>query len=125
MTDPTKILVIDDEADTRQAIAGALAAQGYEVVEAENGRVGVNAFHIHRPSLVITDILMPEMDGFEVIRELRDREPKVLIIAISHIGALQNMLFLETAKIMGAAAVMAKPITATDLVVAVNALLTA
>lgn len=67
-----KILVVDDSALSRRAfLAKPLRAAGYEVIEAVNGREGLAAWTAHRPQLVITDLLMPEMDGFAFIAALQ------------------------------------------------------
>lgn len=66
------VLVIDDEADIRQALRVILTRAGYTVIEAANGREGLRLFHVNRPSLTVLDVAMPEMDGWEVLERLRD-----------------------------------------------------
>jgi DNA-binding response OmpR family regulator len=67
-----KILVIEDEADLRSNIARLLKAEGYEVLTAENGALGVDAAVRHQPDLIVCDIAMPEMDGFGALFSLRE-----------------------------------------------------
>lgn len=66
-----KILVIEDETAIRNNLARFLRAEGYEVLTAENGALGVAAAREHHPHLIICDIRMPELDGYGVLAELR------------------------------------------------------
>ncbi len=65
------VLVIDDAADVRDLLSVALKSAGYRVVEADNGPAGIEAYHAHRPDLVLLDIGLGSMDGLEVCRQLR------------------------------------------------------
>jgi len=67
-----KILVIDDDPDVLEAIGIALEANGYEVVTALDGAEGLDKLKDAKPDLMILDLLMPKMDGFEVCKELKD-----------------------------------------------------
>ena len=67
-----KILVIEDEAELRANVGRFLKAEGYEVLTAENGAVGVELAVSRLPDLIICDIAMPEMDGFGVLFSLRE-----------------------------------------------------
>ena|SRR5947208_16513251 len=78
-----EILVIDDEPRMRRLIARILNGAGHEVHEAGNGRDGIALFHRVHPAFVITDIVMPDMEGIEMIRELRRQAPTIPILAIS------------------------------------------
>jgi len=64
-------LVIDDQPDNREMLRWTLEGQGWNVVEADNGRTGLEQFEARHPSLILLDIMMPVMDGFEFLRELR------------------------------------------------------
>lgn len=66
-----KILVVEDENDIRSNLRRFLQLEGHQVIEAENGRVGVEAAVAHIPDLIICDLMMPELDGFSVLREIR------------------------------------------------------
>ncbi len=66
-----KILIVEDEDDIRNNLRRFLRLEGYEVVEAENGRRGVEEALKQLPDLVICDLMMPELDGFAVLREVR------------------------------------------------------
>ena len=68
---PMKILVVDDNLDSRELIHLHLTTEGYTVVTATNGQEGLYLAGVERPDLIITDINMPEVDGLELIRQLR------------------------------------------------------
>ena len=67
------ILCIDDETPVRQDVAAELRKTGYKVIEACDGREGLEKILYHKPDLVISDIIMPRMDGYQLIEELRDK----------------------------------------------------
>ncbi|AHF90040.1 histidine kinase [Opitutaceae bacterium TAV5] len=71
---PRTALVIDDLPDNRAMLATLLSREGWQVVEAADGRAGLDAFAAGRPALILLDLMMPVMDGFEFLRELRSRE---------------------------------------------------
>ncbi|MCK5070326.1 MAG: response regulator, partial [Desulfocapsa sp.] len=67
-------MVVDDEISLRLSMSAALEKMGFEVVEAENGREALTLFEANTPDLVLLDVLMPEMDGFEATEEIRKME---------------------------------------------------
>ena len=71
---PRTALVIDDLPDNRALLATLLEREGWKVEQADNGRTGLDALAAHRPALILLDLMMPVMDGFEFLRELRNRE---------------------------------------------------
>jgi two-component system, chemotaxis family, chemotaxis protein CheY len=103
------ILVIDDDALVRRTIARMLRCWGYEVIVAEDGCRGVELFRSAAPALVITDIIMPDKDGIETIRDIRALRPDVKIIAMSGGGRIGNLDFLNIAAKLGAAEIISKP----------------
>jgi DNA-binding NarL/FixJ family response regulator len=70
---PLTILVADDDLGTRLAISDYLEAAGYSTVVAENGQEALKLVETHQPHLIVTDITMPQMDGYELVRHLRQR----------------------------------------------------
>jgi len=68
------VLVVEDDAATREVVRRVLLAEGCRVFEAENGRVGLDMLESSRPDLILLDLMMPEVDGFEFLLELRRRE---------------------------------------------------
>ena len=67
-----KILIIDDDMDTLRLVGLMLQRQGYEIVAANNGTQGLEKAFGEKPDLILLDIMMPDMDGYEVARQLRD-----------------------------------------------------
>jgi len=120
-----KILVIDDDLMVRNTIAKILRHGGFEVIIAEDGARGLVSFRREQPDLVITDIIMPEKEGIEVIIEMRRERPDTKIIAVSGGGRIGNADFLGMAKSLGAAAVIAKPFLPEDLISRVKTCLAA
>ncbi len=78
-----KILIIDDEKHIAEAIKLNLRMLGHDVLHAINGLEGLNYYGEYSPALVIVDLMMPEIDGFGVITEIRKRDPKIPILVIS------------------------------------------
>lgn len=104
------ILVIDDDDQVRRLIKRMLERTGYAVAEAENGKVGLNRHQADPAHLIITDIVMPEMEGLETIQLLRRTSPETKIIAISGGGFSQPGSYLTLASHFGAHRVLPKPI---------------
>jgi diguanylate cyclase (GGDEF)-like protein len=73
---PRELLVIDDDRSTRLLVRGALQRQGYQVREAEDGAQGLEAFRTYSPALVLLDVMMPVMDGFDTCARMRELDPQ-------------------------------------------------
>ena len=117
-----KILVIDDDAAMREMVRRALADAHHEVIEAADGIEGIKSFRAEAPAIVITDIVMPEQEGIQTIREMRAIRSDCVIIAMSGGGAGPGELYLNIAKMSGADAVLAKPFRPAELVALVDKL---
>jgi CheY-like chemotaxis protein len=102
------ILVIDDDRFYLSLIRRILEDAGHQVQETTTGPEGISLYRERKPDVVITDIFMPGMDGNEVIRQLRSMDRDVVIIAVSAGGAFYDIDFLETARKLGANAVLRK-----------------
>jgi len=87
-----RILTIDDEDLLRESLAVYLENKGFDVLEAPNGRLGLECFIAERPDLVLVDLRMPEMDGLEVLARLRALSPDTPSIVVSGTGILQDAL---------------------------------
>ena len=112
------ILIIDDEEIIRVLLRSALEEAGHEVTEAANGRQGLELYR-HRPmDLVITDIIMPEMNGLDMLLELTSEFLHAKVIAISGAGEEKNVL--DVAKLLGARQTFQKPFSVPDLLGAVR-----
>jgi len=78
-----RALVVDDKVENRELLRRALENQGWQVSEAENGRVGLEQVADERPSLILLDLMMPVMDGFEFVMEMRKlNESKAIPIVV-------------------------------------------
>lgn len=121
-----KILVIEDDDQIRTLIRKMLENEtDYNVIEAADGNQGITQFKKHVPDLVITDIIMPDKEGIETIKDLRKEFSEVKIIAISGGGRIGPYDYLDLAKRLGASEVFEKPFDLKELVAAVKKLLTA
>jgi CheY-like chemotaxis protein len=114
------ILVVEDEEKMRELLRRMLERASFTVLTAPHGREALKLFRERPVDLAITDLMMPEMDGFELIRQLTAQWPSIRIIAIS--GA---DLRLDMARQLGAKAVLKKPVTGAALVTAVEQVLAA
>jgi CheY-like chemotaxis protein len=110
-----RILLVDDDQSFRPMLAETLSRLGHHVVTATNGDEALVLFREDAIDLVITDLIMPEREGLDVIRTLRRRAPNVKIIAMSGGGRTSPVTYLEIAKRLGAATVLAKPFSTEQL----------
>jgi len=112
-----KILVIDDDHLVRYTVSRILQKSGHDVVTAADGARGIEVLGMERPDVVITDIIMPEQEGFQTIVKIRRDHPGIKIIAIS--GGLRreagNLDVLSMAESLGADSVIAKPFEPEEL----------
>ncbi len=117
-----RILVIDDDPDARRVLRQMLERAGHEVIDAPDGKVGVRLYMEEPTDLVITGLVMPEMDGIEVIMELRRKYSGVKIIALSASGRFGTDDYLSAAEKLGAQRSFTKPFKQMELLEAVNEL---
>ena len=116
-----RILLIEDNDAVRTVLRETIEHLGHTVIEARNGKEGLERSQHANADLVITDIVMPGMDGLEVLMALRTSHPSVRVIAIS--GAQSGEGYLDSARLMGAATVLLKPFGSEALMAAINKLL--
>ena len=112
------ILVIDDQKLIRSLLRAVLEEDGHEVLEASNGHLGLELYRERPADLIITDILMPVMNGFELIWELTKNFPRVKIIAMS--GEIGMMDEEHAAKLVGVRQMFQKPLDIRELLTAVR-----
>jgi len=112
------ILIIDDEEIIRVLLRSALESAGYEVTEAINGRQGLDLYRQRPTDLVITDIVMPELNGLDMLLELTSEFIHAKVIAISGAGGEKNVL--DVAKLLGARQTFQKPVSMQHLLAAVR-----
>jgi len=115
----TKILFCDDDKNICELARLYLEKEGYDVVFANDGRKAVNTFQRENPSLVVLDILMPEMDGYEVCREIRKISTVPIIFLTAKSDIFDKVLGLE----LGADDYMVKPFDVKELIARIKAVL--
>ncbi len=118
-----KILIIDDEVHILLMLKKMLERAGYEVDIASNGLEGLELFRKDQPDLVITDIIMPEKEGLETIREMRKEQSQLKILAMSGGGKISADNYLDTARIFGASGIIEKPFSQSRILSIVQELL--
>lgn len=117
-----RILLIDDDNPLREVLATTLSNAGHIVMQAADGRTGVELFRIEPADLVITDIIMPGQEGIETIVQFRHEVPDLPIIAMSG-GASHSKFYLDMAGKLGAQITLSKPFTSTELFRAIDTVL--
>jgi DNA-binding NtrC family response regulator len=102
----TRVLVVDDNSGIRSLLRSILESGGYQVAEASNGRLAIEHLRTNHADLVMMDLVMPEQEGIETIKELRVALPNLRIIAMS--GAFGGD-YLKVARLLGASDALQKP----------------
>lgn len=122
---PLVVLVIEDDPFFRDVMVEALERAGFQTRSAENGAVGLRIALEHPIDMVVTDLFMPEKEGMETIRSLRDRFAFMPILVVSGGISGQRSDFLGMSVRLGASAAISKPFLPSELVQAVRKLATA
>jgi two-component system, chemotaxis family, chemotaxis protein CheY len=112
-----KILICDDSQFMRNVIKDALNSSGHELIEAENGKQALETYTTEKPDLLLLDIIMPEMDGIEVLKQLGEGAK---VIVVSAVG--QDKM-VEEAKSLGALDYIVKPFEEGDILEKVGGVL--
>lgn len=118
-----KLLIVDDEVLFTQAMASLFTHEGFEVTVANNGKEAIASLSRQLPDVIITDILMPESDGIELLFHLKSNSNKVPVIAISGGGRINAINYLKMAERFGAAVSLNKPLSFDELLLAVQSVL--
>ena len=108
-----RVLIVDNDESLRRMLAALLEAAGYEITQASNGREALNRASTLEADIILTEIVMPEVEGLQLIQELLQLNPSLRIIAMS--GADRAASYLATAKSLGAKATLTKPLPAQEL----------
>ncbi len=120
----SKILVIDDDEETREVLCRFLESSGYDVLVAADGTEALNLVDNFKPRLVITNIIVSDLDGLSTIMELKTTYPQIRIITISGGGqVLSAEQYKGMASTLGADRVICKPLDLDQLLKAVTELL--
>jgi two-component system response regulator ResD len=111
-----QILIVDDNEDIRFFVKSALTVEGFEVIEAANGKVALEIFHRKEPATIILDLSIGQPDGFEVCREIRKSSSVPIIMLTSHVEEMDEAMCLAA----GADDYITKPVSARILVLRVT-----
>lgn len=119
MTKLARLLLIEDDQSIREPLKRRLALRGYEVLTAADGKEGLELALTKRPQLVILDVMMPEMDGWEVCKKIRESS----VVPILMLTALNDEFDRITGLELGADDYMSKPFSTNELIARIKALL--
>lgn len=120
-----RILVVDEDPTARRVIRALLEDAGHEVVEASDGRRGLDTFGEEVPDLVITELYMDGMDGIEFLRAIRRTWPSEPVLVMSSKTGPNDRRLLKVAEMLGASGLLDKPIVQQSLLEKVGAVLAA
>ena len=118
-----KILIVDDENQIRLMLRQMFEREGHVIMEAADGKEAIKMNKSNPADLIITDIIMPEMEGIRTIMELKKAKPDAKIIAVSGGGKNAPEQYLHFAKKLGADRTFTKPFNRDELVAAVKEIL--
>jgi len=91
MENKKKILVVEDEATLQKALNDVLAQEGYEVLNALDGVTGLDLAKKENPDLILLDIILPKMDGFDVLRGLKEEDYKIPVIVLTNLSDIKDI----------------------------------
>ena len=114
----TRLLIVDDDANLRHTLGYALRQEGFEVVTAEDGERGLESFRQARPDVVVLDVMLPRLDGFEVCRRIRRESDVPVIMLTARDTEMDKVVGLE----IGADDYLGKPFSTRELVARVRAM---
>ncbi len=120
---PACVLVVDDDQAFRSVLRRALERTGYRTLLAGDGRAAWGQLQTHQVDLVLTDLIMPDVEGVELILRIRREYPHLPVIAMSGGGRVEPACYLTGARYCGAHATFAKPFSIAELLETVRALL--
>lgn len=115
-----RILVVDDDEQIVRAISKILTREGYDITVAFDGVDAINKLKNESFDMVITDIIMPNKEGLELIAEIHQIKASMPVIAISGGGKMPSSIYLDVADKIGAYATLRKPFRADELLTLVN-----
>jgi DNA-binding NtrC family response regulator len=117
MASSPKILVVDDESEVLEAVKNILESEGYKVITADDGKTGLREIRASLPDLLITDIVMKDMEGIEFLKAVHKEYKELPIIVMS--GHAVGSRFFKAAQLFGARASLLKPFSKSELIGAV------
>ncbi len=120
---PKKILAVDDERHIVRLVQINLVKEGYEVVTASNGREAIEKAHEHKPDLIVMDVMMPEMDGFEALEKMK-ADPQLMDIPVIMLTAKAQDADVFSGWQKGADLYLTKPFNPSELLTFVKRIFT-
>ena len=114
-----RVLVVDDDADIRNLVRELLERQGYDVTDAANGRDGLRAFYASTPDVIVLDVSMPELDGFQTLERIRDLSDVPVLMLTARAAELEKVRGLKA----GADDYVTKPFGRQELLARIEAML--
>lgn len=108
-----KILVVDDEKDVLEAVRDILEIEGYSVITAEDGKAGTELLRELLPELILTDVVMQDMEGIEFMKAVHRQNKEIPIVVMS--GHPVGTKFFKAAELFGAKATLLKPFSKSEL----------
>jgi signal transduction histidine kinase len=117
MQETVSLLFVEDESATRELVSNILKLNGYRCIVAENGRQGLELYRMHRPEIVLSDIMMPDMNGLEMARAIRNESPEVQFIFMTALGESKSIL---EAVDIGVTQYVVKPVEIPKLLAAIS-----
>lgn len=114
------ILIVEDDRHIREGIKDILELEGYTSLEAENGQIGLELARQHQPDLILCDTMMPVMDGYQMVTELK-RDPTLATIPVILLTARQSPDRMRRAIEMGISDYVMKPFTPMELLIEIQA----
>ena len=115
----SRILVVDDAVEYLELVAGALQKEGYEVLEAQTGREALDAVDRDEPDLVVLDLTLPDLDGMEVCRQIRERSNSFVVMLTARDDEVDRVMGLK----IGADDYVTKPFSIRELAARIEAIL--
>ncbi len=109
-------IVVEDDPFWMNEVSNGLTTQGVEVFPATSGAEALRLLDVHSDAAMVLDIILPDQDGLEVLRDARAKRPDLRVLAISGGGRLGPSFYLKLADAFGANAVIEKPFTAEQLI---------
>ncbi len=120
MAEKNKILVVDDEDALRTVLSGELVSEGYEVRTASDGDEAISGLQKETFDLVLLDIKMPRVNGFEVLKFIKEKHPKTKVVMLTGFADLKNAI---ESKKLGAEDFVSKPYDLVDLLTTIERVL--
>jgi two-component system OmpR family response regulator len=119
MTNKGRVLVVDDEPGVLSIVRSYLLKDGYQALEAQDGRKALDVFKREKPDLVVLDVMLPELDGIEVLREIRKTSQVPVIMLTARTEDADKLVGLE----LGADDYVSKPFSPRELMARIKAVL--